>query len=112
MQDPPLSAWGTVTGTCRWGLVAALLYLKGTGDRKWSAWIKHEGRQLCSSAQRIQSEPTRNYTTNRDFPKLRIISLIEDTKTQVGDNITNWRLEISESGKAESETKIPNQQLN
>ena len=43
----------------------------------------------------------------RNYPQSGIVSLIGDIKSQVGDNIPNWKLGISESYKAESENKSP-----
>ena len=52
----------------------------------------------------------KNCFPNRKYPRLDILFTIGDIKSPVGDNIPNWGLGISESGKAESENKstIPN----
>ena len=46
-------------------------------------------------------------TTNRKYPQSDIFSPIWDINSRVGDNIANWGLGISESGKADSEIKSP-----
>ena len=46
-------------------------------------------------------------TTKRKYSQSGIISPIGNIKSPIGDNIPNWGLGISESGKAESENKSP-----
>ena len=48
-----------------------------------------------------------NQRTKRKFPQLCILSQIWDLKSPIGDNISDKRLGINESGKAESENNSP-----